>query len=110
MKGKLHGNSLDNPNLHHLYEIHDKKENEIFKYGISDDSIEDDGLSKRLRDQLNNMNLVVGWERFEGKILITDIAGRKKAREIEDSYIERYRTKHGRNPRGNPPLGRKPKK
>jgi URI fold toxin 2 len=43
-----HGNSLKNPNLHHLYEIYDKEKNDVFKYGISDDPIEKDGLSSAL--------------------------------------------------------------
>ena len=107
---RLHGNSLYNSNLHHLYEIRDKKENDIFKYGISDDPIEEDGLSKRLRIQINYLNLVVNEERFEGEVLITNIKGRKKAKELENLYIDTYRSKNGRNPRGNPPLGRKPKK
>lgn len=97
-----HGNSLENKNPHHLYEIRDEEEKDIYKYGISDDPIEDDGLSKRLRYQLNLMNRVVGWPRFLGNVLIENIPGRIKAREVEDSYIDRYREKHGRNPRGNP--------
>lgn len=32
-----HRNSLDNPNVHHLYQIKDTEEKTIFKSGISDD-------------------------------------------------------------------------
>ncbi len=98
---KPHGNSLENSKLHHLYEIEDTQEEDIFKYGISADPIEADGLSKRLRRQINFMNLVAGFVRFIGKILIRDIAGRQKAVDLEDEHIDTYFEKHGRNPRGN---------
>jgi len=48
-----HGNSHRNKNPHHLYEIWDQQDEDIFKYGISDDLVEADGQSARLRDQLN---------------------------------------------------------
>jgi hypothetical protein len=75
----LHGNSNQNSNPHHLYAIYDKEKDEVFKYGISHDLIDADGLSDRLRNQINFMNLVVDWSRFYGKILITNIPGREKA-------------------------------
>lgn len=102
-----HGNSLENDKPHHLYEIRDKKESSVFKYGISDDPIDDDGLSDRLRRQVNFMNLVAGFARFIGKILIKGIAGRKKARQLEDEYIDSYTDKHGQRPRGNIRGGKK---
>ncbi|MEM1119916.1 MAG: hypothetical protein AAGJ18_05670 [Bacteroidota bacterium] len=49
-KRRRHGNSHQNTKPHHLYEIADIQENDTFKYGISHDPIEADGLSKRLRD------------------------------------------------------------
>lgn len=97
----MHGNSLKNPNPHHLYEIEDTEEKTTFKYGISDDPIEADGLSKRLRNQVNFVNLVVGWVRFVGRILVKNITGRQQARQIEDQYIDEYIQKHGNRPRGN---------
>jgi len=45
-KVKIHGNSLDNDKPHHLYEIHDKEDGELLKYGISHDPIDEDGLHK----------------------------------------------------------------
>jgi len=45
---KIHGNSLKNDKPHHLYEIHDKEDGELFKYGISHDNIDEDGISNRL--------------------------------------------------------------
>lgn len=50
---KIHGNSFLNDLPHHLYEIRDKEEGEVFKYGISADLIDEDGTSKRMRVQCN---------------------------------------------------------
>jgi len=98
---KIHGNSLKNKKPHHLYEIHDKGEGELFKYGISHDPIDEDGLSKRIRVQLDLLNLGANWLRYFAQIIMTNIPGRKKAKEIEDAHIENYKLKHGRKPRGN---------
>ena len=73
---RSHGNSLDNDKQHHLYEIRDEQEGTAFKYGISDDPIDEDGLSRRVRRQVHFMNLVVGFVRLIGRILIRDIPGR----------------------------------
>lgn len=96
-----HRNSHDNDLEHHLYAIKDKKDDDTLKYGISSDPIGKDGLSDRLRRQLNLFNAVVGWTRFIGKILIKGIKGRKAAEKIESDHIEVYRKKHGRKPRAN---------
>ena len=53
----FHGNSKENNNPHHLYEIRDKELDDIFKYGISAEPIGADGLSKRMRRQLTFLNL-----------------------------------------------------
>ena len=97
-----HGNSLENENPHHLYEIRDTVGNDVFKYGISDDPIERDGLSKRMRNQIDFLNRAVGLPRFVGIVLLKNIAGRAKAKEMEDAYIDRYFDEHGRKPKGNP--------
>jgi len=47
-----HGNSNQSNRPQHLYEIRDKQEDTVFKYGISDNPIDEDGLSKRIRNQL----------------------------------------------------------
>ena len=96
-----HGNSLQNPNPHHLYEIRDEHENDVFKYGISDDPIEQDGLSKRLRNQVDLLNRAMGLLRFVGNVLLKNIAGRAKAKEIENEYIDQYFEQNNRRPRGN---------
>lgn len=96
-----HGNSNQSNKIQHLYEIRDKQENNIFKYGISDSTIEADDLSKRVRTQITILNLASGWERFYGKILIRNIEGRQKAKEIERQFIETYEEKYGEKPRGN---------
>ncbi|TXB63788.1 hypothetical protein [Phaeodactylibacter luteus] len=96
-----HGNSLDNEKEHHLYAIHDRKEKDIFKYGISDKPIGKDGYSSRMREQINFLNAAVGIIRYVGEILIKGIIGRKKARQLEDEHIKAYERKKGRKPRGN---------
>lgn len=98
---RFHGNWKKNPRDHHLYAIHDAEENDIFKYGISDKPIGEDGYSSRMRDQINYLNRAVGWVRFFGAILIFGIKGRSKARQLEDEYIGVYKEKHETNPRGN---------
>ncbi len=85
-----HGNSHQNKKPHHLYEIRDKQEEDIFKYGINADPIEDDGLSSRLRNQLKLMNLIAGWLRFFSNILLRDIPGRQEAENIEREHIDAY--------------------
>lgn len=97
----FHGNSKKNNRDHHLYAIHDSEEEDIFKYGISDKPIGEDGYSRRMREQVDYLNRAVGWLRFFAEILIRGIAGRKKALKIEDEHIDAYRERHGRNPRGN---------
>lgn len=100
-KKKKHGNRLDNDADHHLYVILDKEKEDIFKYGISHDPIDEDGISDRIREQLNLYNLIAGWLRFFAKVLIKNIPGREKARKLEDQHINDYRKSHGRNPIGN---------
>jgi URI fold toxin 2 len=97
----FHGNSNQNNKIHHLYVLDDAEENDIFKYGISDKPIDADNYSLRMREQVDYLNRAVGWFRFSGEVLIRNIDGRPKARIIEDAYINAYKKKHGRNPRGN---------
>jgi hypothetical protein len=97
----MHRNSLDNDEPHHLYGIFDKQEEEVFKYGISSDPIDDDDLSRRIRRQLRILNLGAGWLRYFAKILLRGIAGRRRAEEIEDEYIKAFEKDKGRMPRGN---------
>ncbi|MFZ4633588.1 MAG: hypothetical protein ACOYNO_05205 [Saprospiraceae bacterium] len=96
-----HGNSKKNSNPQHLYAIYDKKENEVFKYGISDKPIDEDGLSNRIREQVTFLNHINGWLRFFAKILLFDIPGKAKASEIETEYIDAFFDEHGRYPTGN---------
>ncbi len=97
-----HKNSDDSEELHHLYEIVDKVDHDIFKYGISCGRIsKKDGMSKRMRVQLRFANLIDDWARFFTRILIHDIPGRREARRIESEHIKAYKEKNGRRPRGN---------
>jgi len=97
-----HRNHNSNNELNHLYEILDKLEDDTFKFGISSDPIDEDGLSKRIKEQLRILNLAVGWIRFFARILKVNIPGRKRAKHMEDEQIDEYERKNGRRPRGNP--------
>lgn len=96
-----HGNEKRNPNPYHLYEIKDKVDESVYKYGISADPIDDDGYSYRMRRQIKVGNSFVGWLRFYGNILLKNIAGRERAEVIEDEYVDRYEERTGKRPRGN---------
>jgi hypothetical protein len=98
---KEHGNSNDNNKPHHLYEIRDALDDDVFKYGISHDPIDENGQSNRMKVQVNFLNLGVNWLRFFAQVLLFDIPGKKEAKRIEDDYVQKYKEKHGRRPRGN---------
>lgn len=98
----MHGNSKSNSNLHHLYDIFKLVDRETFKYGISDDPIDnEDGLSARAREQVEEMNLAAEYTKFGAEILIKDIPGRALALKIERKHIDDFYEKNGRNPKGN---------
>jgi URI fold toxin 2 len=48
-----HKNSFQNEDLHHLYEIIDRVDDDVFKYGISCKPIDEQGQSSRMREQVN---------------------------------------------------------
>jgi hypothetical protein len=98
---KPHANSHENDADHHLYEIFDVERNDVFKYGISGKPLNPDGSSPRANEQINLFNRLVGMIRFFSSVLITGIAGRKRAEEIENEYIDTYYQKNGRKPPGN---------
>lgn len=98
----MHGNAKENPNPHHLYRIFKLAENETFKYGISDDPLDpEDGLSARVRDQVEEWNLAAEYHKFGAEIVQYDIAGREAALHMERLYIDAYYEKRGKNPPGN---------
>lgn len=66
---EFHGNSRKNDKEHHLYAIHDEEESDIFKYGISDKPVGEDGYSQRMREQVDYLNRAVGWIRYFAVIL-----------------------------------------
>lgn len=98
---KPHGNSLDNPNIHHLYEIYKKADSDTFKFGISDDPIDEDGFSDRVRKQVFEMNRAAEYDKYSAQILIPHLEGRAEAARIERIFIDAYYNKNGRNPFGN---------
>jgi hypothetical protein len=97
-----HNNSNESMKPNHLYEIVDKIDEDTFKYGISCDPIGDDGMSDRMRKQINYLNRLYEWERYFGRILIYDISGKKEARVIERQHIIQYEVVNGHKPKGNP--------
>lgn len=97
----VHKNSDESEAIHHLYEIIDKLDNAVFKYGISCDPIGKDGMSKRMRVQVRLANLVDNWPRFFARIIVYEIQGRKEAKRIESEYIQAYKVLTGNKPRGN---------
>ncbi|MCF8245662.1 MAG: hypothetical protein K9J37_13765 [Saprospiraceae bacterium] len=97
-----HKNSYQNEEPHHLYEIIDRVDDDVFKYGISCKPIDKNGTSSRMREQVNHLNRVDKWLRFFARILLRNIPGKKEARRIEKEHIREYEQKHGVRPRGNP--------
>ena len=98
----MHGNAKKNSNPHHFYDIFKRTDRDTFKYGISDNPIEEeDRLSARARDQVEEWNLAAEYSKFDAEILIQDIPGREAALLIERQYIDAYYEKYGRNPLGN---------
>ena len=73
-----HGNSYENNELHHLYEIIDRVHDDVFKYGISFKPIGKDGLSERIREQVSFLNRIDKWQRFFARILILNINGKRE--------------------------------
>jgi hypothetical protein len=47
------------------------------------------------------LNKAVGFKRFISNVLLTDIEGRAKAKELEQQHVDTYEKKHGRKPKGN---------
>lgn len=96
-----HGNANENDSLHHLYEIDDLQEEDVFKYGISGKPLKPDNTSARAEEQTNILNKAVGFKRFISKVLLTYIEGRAKAKDLEQQYIDNYEKKYGKKPKGN---------
>lgn len=101
MAKKKHSNLLQHLNTHHLYIIYDFEQQQIFKFGISDKSVNALYTSSRLFGQITLFNKVAGWKRFSGRIIRFPIQGRLNARRLEDEYILKFKDKYGQFPRGN---------
>ncbi|MEM1121369.1 MAG: hypothetical protein AAGJ18_13030 [Bacteroidota bacterium] len=97
----FNGNSHTNEKPHHLYIIFDKETGDIDKYGISADPIEEDGLSARIKTQLELFNRIARWHRFYAIVLHQNIDGRVAARALEKQYIDNYLAFYGYRPPGN---------
>ncbi|MEQ1744094.1 MAG: hypothetical protein ABMA02_01600 [Saprospiraceae bacterium] len=96
-----HGNSKRSDRSNHLYGTYDEQPDALFKYGISSGKIGKDGMSKRMRYQVDFLNLAAGFLKYIARILVRNISGRKEAERIEQEYIDAYKNEHGANPRGN---------
>ena len=96
-----HGNSHKNRNPYRLYGIFEHKTKDVFKYGITDEPIGDDGLTYRIRSQVRIANLAAGFIKFFAKILLRSIPGRKEAERIEREHINAHKEEHGHKPPGN---------
>ena len=92
---KPHGNSYENTEEHHLYEIRDKTTRTAYKFGICGEPLLPDGSSERAERQAVIFNRVAGWPRFFVLILAANIPGRAAARRLEDARIEDFLSQHG---------------
>ncbi len=99
---KPHANSHQNQSEHHLCEIFDTVEEDVYKYGISCEPLLSDGTSPRANRQVREYNRLVGFLRFLARVLFTGIPGRRLAEEKEAESIAAYEKKFGKRPRGNP--------
>jgi len=97
----MHGNSNSNPDEHHLYGIFEVETNELYKYGISNQPLNDDGSSPRANQQLSVFNQLFGYIKFYAKVLINKISGRIEVKKLENTYIANHIAKFGKPPRGN---------
>ena len=97
-----HRNSYENEEPHHLYEIIDRVDDSLYKYGISCKVIGPDDTSSRMREQVNQLNRIDRWPRFFARIILRNIPGKREAKRIETEYIQAYTEKQGERPRGNP--------
>ena len=100
MKTK-HGNRNDSPRPHHLYQIEDREENDIYKFGICGKPLNKDGSSPRGIEQSSELNRADGWLRYFVRILQRNIPGRRLAKIFEENHIQSYKDINGRLPRGN---------
>lgn len=98
----MHKNSYQNEEPHHLYEIVDRVDDDVFKYGISCKPIGKDSTSSRMREQVNHLNRIDKWLRFFARILVRNIPGKRAAKRLETEHIQDDIKKHGDRPRGNP--------
>jgi hypothetical protein len=98
---KKHGNRNDNEAEHHVYEIRDREYEDVYKYGICGEPLNDDGTSPRAQRQVRELNRAVRWRRFFANIIATEIPGRIAAKKIEDRMNLGYKEQNGCFPPGN---------
>lgn len=96
-----HGNSNDNNQEHHIYEIYDREFKDVYKYGESGKPLTKDGNSPRGILQARELNRAVRWPRFLCRVIMTGISGKAEAKRIEQEFIDDYSALHGYVPPGN---------
>ncbi len=102
LKKKVHGNSLKSQKKHHVYQIDDRTQMDIYKYGISGGKLNKNGTSRRANRQANKLNRPLSFIRYIPKVLFTNIPGRVAALAIEYNLVcNIYLKQKGRKPDGN---------
>jgi len=90
----IHGNSKNSKKLQHLYEIVDSEFEETIKFGISGSELNKNNSSKRANSQVNALNKIWGWTKYYANVLFMKIQGRKKALELENKIVKKYKQEH----------------
>ena len=82
--------------------FYDHELHRIHKFGISERPIFEDGTSQRMREQYRLMLQLVNADRITMRNIHREIAGRRRAIELEGDFVEAYVKKYGEEPIGNP--------
>ena len=80
---KVHGNSKQSTKLQHGYEIYEIKTGDVVKTGISGQKLNQNGSSPRANTQVNSLNKVARYKKYDARIVKINIEGRAAALEWE---------------------------
>ncbi len=95
-----HGNSHENDAEHHLYEIRDRRLDDVHKYGICGRPLNKDGTSPRANEQVNYLNRAMRWACFFAKVLVTGIAEGCGQKKWKKNMLDDMRLKQAKDRRG----------
>ncbi|WP_078179695.1 RHS repeat-associated core domain-containing protein [Bacillus cereus] len=90
-----HSNSKRNPQLHHGYEIYNKRTKAVVKVGISGNRIKKNGKSSRAETQVRNFNKNFGNE-YASRIVRKNLRGRFNAEAWEGRHVKYINKKQGK--------------